>query len=52
MLQTRVYMPGPDKQLAKFFQLTNHWFDVMNSYILFPKVPSKNPYGEDLEIQD
>lgn len=52
----RVYMPGSEKQLAtnvsKFFQLTNHWFDVMNSYIPFPKVPSKNPYGKDLEIQN
>lgn len=50
------YTPGPDRQLAqataKFIHLINSWFDIMNSYTLASSVPTKQPYGTQLEEQN
>lgn len=50
------YLPGPDKttaaKTADFIQLVNNWFDIFNSYTPSASIPTKKPYGVNLETQD
>jgi archaellum component FlaC len=48
----RQYLHGDAAQLADFVQLVNNWFDVMNSYALSTSIPTKKPYGIDLQNQN
>ncbi|KAB0805345.1 hypothetical protein PPYR_02315 [Photinus pyralis] len=49
------YRPGNDTILAQnvgnFTELVNNWFDVLNSYTSTASLPTKKPYGLELEMQ-
>lgn len=49
------YKPGLDQSLAQstgeFVELISNWFDIMNSYSLEANIPSKKPFGSDLQFQ-
>lgn len=50
------YLPGPDKTVANnvadFCDLCNSWFDVMNSYTSMASLPTKQPYGKQINLQN
>lgn len=50
------YLPGEDQSCARnvgeFFQLVNTWFDIMNSYTPITNIPSKKPYGLNIDFQN
>lgn len=50
----RRYKPGNPEEAektAEFFQMVNLWFDIVNSYVPNASVPSKRPYGMNVDLQ-
>lgn len=48
------YKPGLEslaQSTGEFIELISNWFDIMNSYSPEANVPSKKPFGSDLQFQ-